>query len=1523
MYKYFKRNYYDILEKITPEIYLEEDLKITSDTEVDSINLVLSSLAFYTAHVFDFTNPAELEKNILPVSAVGSFSGITDPNSGQMASYFIPRSKLSEITPYDFEVEILQPLGYSLKDYTTSADLSAFVSETLLPRIRLNGHVQEYLYQDMAEATDYAFAGDSSGTHEYLGNALGLFYFLNYNSSGATIPPYKFLEEDLVRKLSTGQPLTTHDAVRSLFKTFWHSYDFVNSVGQGDLVPDRFLSGTGFHTSGTQSLERLLTAVDIIYKESSLGGLDNYYKDAFNELIELGSMPEEKIKAGPFAKFMRGVSYMMADVDDFNVKLKSAKFIDDCPKELLPYLADLIGWKFYGSNAASWRRQLRTANELYRRKGTKLGLVQAFNTILPGARIDMNSSISEMYESYLPNMMYYLLLTESSLLKTLVSWTFDEAIRFTEGEYNSEDRELNARFVVDHILLRAYHQFPDLFYVRGYKFNLQDPEFIFHYRGRDFPMPPWEEEKFYIDCEINDDLVQFFRDELVCLGVDEYYADYFQDYVLESTIKGWIPTRNYENGFMFFTETPVKPPNYERLTKYGNYEDMSYMTLWNGKSSHFDITLSGSSFTKSNILNNINYADEDFFAALAVIRDYSPAKAVPRVHFDLSAIEYLNSADYLYPKVKSITTDFPTSGALTGYATSTLNMRLQNWKLRGYFTVPGFTEDLSKTHISHIGLPTFSRAQQDYWDNRILKNCKDFNIYPLSGGPLALNWNRSASQPNTSSRKHLRRRGFHKKLDQFEDYNRTGYHMPTFYLSLSGRDYYEPFRMSTLYDGNYSLDALDNPRPEEFFVLGFNKNYYKFVDVDPFNLEGTIWDKCETIYSDSRWNGVETSATYEVRGPLEWDTSSIEPEREHFFTDRSNNSEVKAKFFKYIDKKLEGEAEVVLENNPGFYKVATGYDRVGSLKNEFWLDRETENEYYDFSYNTWKPSCRDEWHSFHKLYDHYMRDFDYHNIADNEMSSLDAGGPSIISHTYGPTFYNGKLPVFSDKTSSAITTFLNDEKELPFKSYSPDYNATRIDHLVPGNYYEKRTYGGFSGVEFVDVLDVEDKNLNRISIFSLEDTVSRIVQPNFLHKKNFLTMKALERFPRLRYTAGPNCQRTGLPFDQFYGDKVNFLLPEHDYTIDVSSQFLEEYGLNSGNGSVSIWIHTAPEEDETGKFVFWNYMPDGSWKMFDASSVHQQGELPVKNNLCFTKHIEQGAIDLDPCYEDDDTAKAVLYSVKEEDMDIFKVSFNTRNRPIKCPLQYYQKYKQVHRKDQTYVIEIFPSLSYTDKRFWLFTGMSVQDMNLHKSSYVNHYFEMEDYDRSKNLTTEAISFVRPDNTVVPFNTILYVDSSGYVYEGDTRLTLVYSNNINTWLLYPKLYRTVEAYTKGVMVNNQDIINYTGDQKYSGVFKQRDESNFSPESLVIKGDSLGSYIIKKGESHSQIEPRDVLAFFRYFRSLSYDDQSRDKTLSEKVHCVEGGSRFNYRDMPAAVMESAGSPTDSFNSHGNYDQLNLIN
>ena len=1528
MYNYFPRNYHEILDNITPKIYLEEDLSISGTKQIDLLDSILGSIIEYSKNSFAFSStPSEYEKNPLLVSAVGVLSGITSPSG--MLKYFEPHNELNKIRPDDFELEVLKPLGYSLKDYDTSTALAGFIRNTLYSKI---GSTPAD-FADLADKTASAYGNTAEDAHVYLTNAMGLWYFLSYSPTyaGYAAAPRNFAAITLADKFSKGETVTTADAVKDYFKYLWNNFDALRSpsINLSSLVPSFSWPGTGTYTSGTQGLDKLLTLVDVLYKEGELREKDRYVKDSFRTYVDSQEKPKTMVRQGPFSKFMRAVSYMMGDIDEYNVKIKTSKAIDDCPEELLPYLGDIIGWKFYGSNSGSWRRQLRSAVELYKKKGTKEGLIKAFTAVLPGVPIDLDSSISEVYESYIPNLMYYLLVTESPMLSSLDSWTFNDALKFNQGEFNPNNLDTNIRYCVDHILLRAAEKFPEVFNVRGYRFDLKDPNFLFNYRNRDFHMPPWEEEKFYMDCDLHEEVVRFLRDEIACLGVPDFYADYFENYVLDRTIRGYQPTLRYENTFLFFTERPQTPPNYDRITKYSSVDLLKYLTLWSGKSSHFDFALSGSSFEESTILNNLNYSKEDFFAALGVVNDFTPAKAIPRVHFDLTALELAKDIDYIYPKVKQSFIDFATSGALASKALSGLDMRDSRLGLLGSARLPSFTEDIHRTHTSHQNLPVFKREQADYWQTGIKPNCYSFD-YTISSGPLTV------SGPYTAEaiRGSIRRRDFSQKLSRGENYLKNHVAGPNFYLAMSAGSVYQPLPSSSL-DSSY-----------DYLSLGLDPRINEFLEPDIHNLKGTVWDKCENIYSPNVYGGVPTSATYEIRGPENWDTGSIEADREHHFVDRSNTSEILYLLFRLMDKKVEEEAKAVYDNAPVlFSKDLSSHNIIESIKSRLWEDKDfTEEDYFEFAFNTWKPSCRHMYYTVHKLYDFYMRSFNHHSLNDKELERLVDGGGSIISHAYGPIAHNAGLQVLGPDSKlfgyglgnpdRRITQDVTDEYENPvrvgtFANTNGIYSqVSRIRDLVPGSFKEGRTFGNISGVELVDKDAEVDSAIgytpkNKFTLLNLSDDNNRIEEPNFLHNRYSIAMKTVENFPRLRFNIGSTTYES-VPgqahVPTYYGDRTNKLLPEHEFTLSLSSQYLREFSNVAGGGSVGVWIHTVPEVDTWGNMVFWNYMPNGEWKMIKADTIHQKkdGTKIVRNELSHTAYVDMKSVDELVCYENISAPKSVLLSLKESDLYDFRIKLNTKNRNIKCPPEYYRLYQQVHREDQNYVVEVFPEKSTDPNKFWLTTGISIRDEDLYKCTFMNHNFDHDDYSRITKPSTESIQFVRPDNTVVPFGTLLRSDSSGTVFEGDTKLTLAYTvkNNLNDEL--PKLYKTSEVYTDSKWIITENIIVNVGKDTHEGYFSQVSEDVFSPSSVNVKPKDLGTYIKKKSESHTPISAKDMMVIFRFFKSMSDDDQSRYIGLSQDVHSYQGGSRLNYRIHPASY-----ETTTSYSTSGVYNTLEFTN
>ena len=123
-------SYYGIIDSIAiPKHYTEEDYNLSGFSD-DPIDSVLKS------HLV-------LANNITSVISIstGSLTGTSysslDTISG-ISPYFVIQNQLTEITPEFFEKKIMIPLGYSLRDFTSSAAFNGFVTGTLIPGTRLN-----------------------------------------------------------------------------------------------------------------------------------------------------------------------------------------------------------------------------------------------------------------------------------------------------------------------------------------------------------------------------------------------------------------------------------------------------------------------------------------------------------------------------------------------------------------------------------------------------------------------------------------------------------------------------------------------------------------------------------------------------------------------------------------------------------------------------------------------------------------------------------------------------------------------------------------------------------------------------------------------------------------------------------------------------------------------------------------------------------------------------------------------------------------------------------------------------------------------------------------------------------------------------------------------------------------------------------------------------------------------------------------------------------------------------------------
>ena len=86
--------------------------------------------------------------------------------------------------------------------------------------------------------------------------------------------------------------------------------------------------------------------------------------------------------------------------------------------------------------------------------------------------------------------------------------------------YSASSMDENLKLATDRILYEVYIKFKG---TPGFK-PFPNEEKGFYYRGRNYPIPPFEEYPYYINFELTKEVVDFIADRLACFGVREQFA---------------------------------------------------------------------------------------------------------------------------------------------------------------------------------------------------------------------------------------------------------------------------------------------------------------------------------------------------------------------------------------------------------------------------------------------------------------------------------------------------------------------------------------------------------------------------------------------------------------------------------------------------------------------------------------------------------------------------------------------------------------------------------------------------------------------------------------------------------------------------------------------------------------------------------------------------------------------------------------------------------------------------------------
>lgn len=715
--KFFKRNYVDVLEILTPKVYFNEDTTL-SGLDYSPLDVIIES------HI----NLAKNINSVFNISAVGKGSQFSTFSG--TSQFFIKQNNLTNVTVQEFQKKILDPLGYSLKDFAGVSAFKEFVDTTLLPNIRLN-------------KPNYLFGlGSASAAHDYLISNLSWMYILNTSANGGlTYSPSTIVSDRLVNELYYSNPITLNEALKDVTTYIWRNYNVCSLFGNKQLIPSVYLSGTGKYVSGTQQLDKLHTLIDVLYSPLLSDSTDYRIRDAFELYNTTQTVSKEKVIAGPFTKFLTAISYSLYDVNNQINNLNLLYDIDRCPEEYLPRIADLISWELIGNNPDKWRIQLKNAINIYKSKGTKKGLELVLQSTFGETSFALSSQIEELYESYIPNLLYYCLSTESSALSNFSTWTIERSQALGIPNYSPNDMDTNVRFVVDSIIYQAYLLYPQNFYVGNVPF---DANGRFSYRNVINVLPPWELEKYYRYCRLDKRLVNYFVDRLLCFGVSVDVVVAFQNLILENTLDSQS-SLSTNNNWLIFTPSSLTPPNRNDILSNFKKDKVKYLPLWSGKSSSFNLALQASSFDFNKYSNDI-FTSEGLKSIFRSVYEFTPAHAIPLISVGL---EDTDTADY--DEYNSIKINYSPSADI--FTASTFNS--------------GFVR--LGSNMSSLGR-TFSRSQVD--------EITDFSDVALS----------------SVNRTNIRRRNYKNLLPKSGWYDRTGFNMPGYLAPSSVKNYdtYKP-----------------------------------------------------------------------------------------------------------------------------------------------------------------------------------------------------------------------------------------------------------------------------------------------------------------------------------------------------------------------------------------------------------------------------------------------------------------------------------------------------------------------------------------------------------------------------------------------------------------------------------------------------------------------------------------------------------------------------------------------------------
>jgi len=1371
--KYYKSNYVEAVELITPNVYQEEDQTL-SGTELNPLSNIINSNIRAAANISDVLSISGVANS--QTSSLGNISGISQ--------YFVKQNQLTNINSYILESKILLPLGTTFANYQTSSEFNDYLSGTLLPSIiPATGSEKGSPLHNIGTLSALNNSTEPSSIHNYLVDSLGWFYFLNTSADGGLdYSPSSYVLSSF-NTLYTGNKLETVDGVKGFIEYIWKNYQTCSTFGSLGLIPSDFVSGTTdaitessagplpIYTSGTQKLESLQTLIDVVYSPLFIDQQDYTVKDAFQNYMDASLELTDRVSKGPFRKFSNLLGFQFADLSDQVESIGLIYDIENTKDENLQYVAELLGWTLRGDSQASWRNQLREAVGLYKKSGTIEAIQTAINILITDSVLDVSSATSELWESYLPYMIWYALGTESPLFKSLNTWTYGLAQQSEVYNYNASSLEANIHNVVDYIMLELYKTYPEIFVHNGeifpvsrfFNINLKgevgelytitnepgmkpfhahiitlpgyetakkealinghgvaweaagclgplgsgvymaglnhpnyalgeepqflsatgDLDFVFNYRDKvNYPLPPFEEQKYYKDCNLSPALIKKVGEKLACFQVKESFVTDFENYVLSAGINTETNLGSLNEMLMFFSSVQT-PPNFnEVMFSISDYE-RNLLDLWNGKSSHLFIDFNSGDFDFSNDTLGSD-GKNALYEASRVAKEFSPAHSITKVNLNAEATDAYepSSTKFLYLGLDH-------DGTRESYTSASI---LGNFSYSGVSmgtVAPG-------SDAGRGGLNTFLREDVNRITDSLLSSTT------------------AVTAVSNVGRRALRRRNLRYLLPKEGYYDRTGFNGPVSYDPST----YESSMPSSLGE----------------LTLGYVASAGRFFPVvDPVNPSG-VWHSCENLESSREWSGVITSQTFPFRGLSSLNSNYFGTSATDRYVDRGQLPLIYNTMHELLEKKAFDKAAHDMDFDSSSYLTNVNWkNQLQSIANESiasGLVFNSYDDYINFSFGT----------GLQKTYADYCKYFGRHVLGANEVVKT---GGNIFAQVYGKGLFNCELELEGSAVGNMISTTVDSVSAINSRNvWNLSADGTFIasstgQSVIPlsgtfvsgnPNNADYRNPAILSGIEFTDISGAPPSN--QFSIFKLDPSTGFLGNISPLIENTVIKCKALGGFPRLRFDLSS------------YGDRRNYFIKDHKFKLKVKALVGHDDSTLMGGGSIGAWIHTQPISDpESDDQYIWTWTRNQRWEYMKESEISISKVRSLSHFSYYPTYDAKETTTTSVCLNnvisqvEGVTTDRDLLSIEDSEFRTFEVDFDTRNFTINNNFEYldiipipekmYKITDQVNRDDVNYIVELFFLPEANPSKYLLIDSIELQDVTLRENASIGTGYGIE------------------------------------------------------------------------------------------------------------------------------------------------------------------------------------------------------